>query len=1059
MPHNRSVSKSSVSSRPGTLEYDGEVFEKGLEASDLENIDTPLATELEEPTPSGTHRRLSLSNPISRNAISQIVNAVSAPRGHGLHTSIIKDPSAKEIPPVSLTPLQTVDSTTIESYFSAISADHSTFSAYHKQSGASEPRSLKYSASSSSLASLSTTSLGHSRQSSISSAFSVPAPQSSGDISDVPEVFSDPKFDLTNPRIFNSVTENIEPIVFSDSDPASAASLKPKGRRATASLAILQEKLSWYLDIVDINLIDRISNATTSFFSALSKLGDLENESKEIVQKLDAMSSSLSSIDQDIVQTSLTTQKLNVRLQNISKLRDSAIQIGQVVEAASRAEVAFQNNDLAKTLDIMDSIQHLIHGKSCKYDLRSIKGLNPLQERLVTMRTQIGQSYVTLFADTLMHDLIRHRESVPPSDSLTRLLSSTMTGHKRSDSAHINTTFSGTSDTLRETLYAEISGLYRANMVSSALNIYGDRASRELKEIIRRYLPNDDDSSSDVSGMSRSHRGNILAKSLRAMEPLQFDRLLAQIYCAASEALRRISFHQKLLLDLSASISMQLEQNGSINGTLVNSIMDTSQMLHDISNYTFDRTAKVLGARRDLTVFALNKGYTNSNFDTSTYIQDADSFLRYYSLNMIFLREYEALLGVSATDCPLYRILNEQVKEFLPNLQNMSVRKLTVIIEKDRWKEVKVPRDAQTFIDILPTTDDIRNSDEDVMQLVADEPVLNKSEEFLSKIKINDSELFLSHSSLSLIMNIRAQLMLCEAFSHSAGTLGSRIVDLLRVFKTGLNQALLAAGATKLAGLRHITLKHLALGIQSLEVFVRLIPNIKERFVDRYGDCSISSPNDSLTVAGELDNARREFEEEQVILVDKIVAIMSGRVSIHAGNLTKVDWDKENDDQTYASDLLKELHTLKNISQSYLSSDLSENLLCRVFERYETALSTEFGKVSVTSESGLKRLLADAAALKKRFTALGAEKLGESIYLVVQEKGVTHSAAVNEAESAKNGVDNNTEKNDIKTRTRVSSENASETGTVEASESANDAEDTTNAGTPEASEPETPVDN
>ncbi len=60
-------------------------------------------------------------------------------------------------------------------------------------------------------------------------------------------------------------------------------------RKALATNAILQEKLSWYMDTVEMHLIQSISTASTTFFTALGSLRELHSEAAESVEKIKAL--------------------------------------------------------------------------------------------------------------------------------------------------------------------------------------------------------------------------------------------------------------------------------------------------------------------------------------------------------------------------------------------------------------------------------------------------------------------------------------------------------------------------------------------------------------------------------------------------------------------------------------------------------------------------------------------------------------------------------------------------------------------------------------------------
>jgi len=94
----------------------------------------------------------------------------------------------------------------------------------------------------------------------------------------VPSVFFDPNFSLSNPRTFDIVNENSDLL-------ARSGTGKPD-RKSLASNAILQEKLSWYMDHGGNALDQEINNASASFFAALSDLQELNEDASKCVAKI-----------------------------------------------------------------------------------------------------------------------------------------------------------------------------------------------------------------------------------------------------------------------------------------------------------------------------------------------------------------------------------------------------------------------------------------------------------------------------------------------------------------------------------------------------------------------------------------------------------------------------------------------------------------------------------------------------------------------------------------------------------------------------------------------------
>jgi vacuolar protein sorting-associated protein 54 len=138
-------------------------------------------------------------------------------------------------------------------------------------------------------------------------------------LEDVPAIFFEEGFNLSNPRTFDLVTEKIletprgSPIVarkrldfghisnsvsstddaISTSTPASPSSRPGLGPLTLADLAtdsLLQEKLSHYTAIVESHLVKEIGLRSSSFFSALENLQGLQDKGEECLAKIEGLS-------------------------------------------------------------------------------------------------------------------------------------------------------------------------------------------------------------------------------------------------------------------------------------------------------------------------------------------------------------------------------------------------------------------------------------------------------------------------------------------------------------------------------------------------------------------------------------------------------------------------------------------------------------------------------------------------------------------------------------------------------------------------------------------------
>ena len=161
-----------------------------------------------------------------------------------------------------------------------------------------------------------------------SSSFAKRAAQGPPPLSTIPNVYCDEEFHLENPRTFDIVSERSEVIRQTpagggdDKSGGGANGNPPAPRKALATNAILQEKLSWYMDTVEMHLISSISAASTTFFMALGSLKGLHTEAAESVERIKTLRSELEALDNEIVARGLSIVEQRRRRENLQQLYD-----------------------------------------------------------------------------------------------------------------------------------------------------------------------------------------------------------------------------------------------------------------------------------------------------------------------------------------------------------------------------------------------------------------------------------------------------------------------------------------------------------------------------------------------------------------------------------------------------------------------------------------------------------------------------------------------------------------------------------------------------------------
>ncbi|KAJ9148300.1 Vps54-domain-containing protein [Pleurostoma richardsiae] len=993
---------------------------------------------------------------IGQNAISTLLQPPIVRTGLVPHTSAPassahKPPTARDIPPVALTNIPHVDPAEFKPYLSQVGAlyeqlrrikesDEDAAEVLHRRGSKPDelaegsddrlrPGKRPSPSRKSSVSSLSSVSPLEApspiRRS--SSNFARRATQGPPPLSTIPNVYFEEDFHLENPRTFDVVSERSEvvrppPGTVDDKKGTNGTASAP--RKALATNAILQEKLSWYMDTIEMHLISSISTASTTFFTALGSLKDLHSEAAESVDRIRALRKELEALDEEIATTGLNIVQNRRRRENLQQLHDAVQQLRAIVDGVSKCETLVEAGEAEKALDGIDSLEKLIAGEQVLpattdagnhrplRDLRSTAALQDVNGDIATLRFRIGRDYESKFMAILMADLRRHVETVKPQEVLMRWTSASVRargGHAREPSTFPS--YMASTEGLRKELLGSLTGLHRAKHITVATTAYREAALREIRNLVRRPLPssNDDDnesmmSSSTMTGgkqRSQQEKSSILARNLRALEPEDAEDLLVKIYISVAETMRRLSTQVKLLLDVASTLGHDTDPSGlrsplsSPTGRRpsiasleaqeeIHKAIDMPGLLGQAVDVAQDKIVKVLRVRSE----------------QSTHLPLV-WFLRYFTLNLHFANECESISGRSGTS--LKNVINGHIKDFVQKHSDGEKQKLAQGMDSDQWNAKDfTEKDAALLNQILDcSTKDPAEWVEGTKIWIpysATDPEASGHDEIShpngggakskTRSAVIDSETFLLPNSAVLCMEGTSHFLhLIVGIPSITSDVATSLISFLQVFNSRCTQLILGAGATRSAGLKNITTKHLALASQALAFIAALIPHVRE-FARRHAG---SGPAVSALM-GEFDKVRRLYQEHQNSIYDKLVEIMSSRASAHARAMKSIDWDgeeKKDGVHGYMETLAKETTTLHRNLTKHLPEGTVRVIMVPVFSSYRDQLSKVFQGLEPKTELGRDSMLRDVGFFEAKLGKIdGFGDTGEYLTTIIESKQV-----------------------------------------------------------------------
>lgn len=786
-------------------------------------------------------------------------------------------------------------------------------------------------------------------------------------LSVIPSIYHDEDFHLENPRTFHVVTERSDIIPPDLTIQKVSDENVRQPRKVLATNAILQEKLSWYMDVAEVHLIDFVSTASVTFLSALNSLRELHSEAAELVEQISSLRKDLGLLNDGMVTGGLQLLQKQRRHHNLEQMHDAVQQSKRVVDAVGYAESLVGKGDVGKALTEIDAIELLMSGDrdeisgttaSPKIRLRDLRGATLLQgvaSDLTILRCQIGKVFEVEVHSLLIDDLRRHVQSISTEDVLSRWEASSLRAKGGSAREHSTLPgYMGTTDELRTALSPIISGLYRSRSIPTAIQAYRELVLKEIRNIVRKPLPSSTEDAESVmsasivgGGRSRTSQESslILAQNIRALDAEDAESLFSSIFIGVAETLRRVKTQSSILLDLACtfentdtddlakapvSIDLQKEMHNSF---------DVSNLLDHAVDVAFEQIIKILRARSEQTI----------NLPLA-------SFLRYFTLNLLFANECEAISGRAGLS--LKTVVNDHILSYITAHGDRENKILADEMSSDDWQDQGFTAKDDGILELVlqcSTSDPPEWTEmSKIWSLSREGTMSNVTEDSEVKDKARpatiDEETFLLPSSAILCLEgISNFLRLIGGIPSMTPDITVSLISYLQTFDSRCRQLVLGAGSILSAGLRNISTTNLVVALQAVTFIATIVPHIRE-FVRRHAPASRPSAN----LVGEFDKVRRALQEHQESIYEKLADIMASRARIHCKKAREIEWDSEKAENVrgYIVDLARDTTKLYKALSKRRPASVVAQAMAPVFSGYKEQLGRVFREVTLKTEAG-----------------------------------------------------------------------------------------------------------
>ncbi|CUM67267.1 uncharacterized protein PRCAT00004960001 [Priceomyces carsonii] len=782
------------------------------------------------------------------------------------------------------------------------------------------------------------------------------------DMSAIPEVFRNDDFRLDDPRVFKQVIEGCELLP--------GNSKNDEETTMFLNNTDIQEKLSQYLVIVEINLVKAIENSSEEFFSTIGDIEEVQKQSKSCIDQFNIVSQRLEQLQDMKSKKGLAIlKKLNER-KKAEQLESSLMQIQYITTLFELAKKSFANKNFSRCLNEIVMVENLIVGvdynqlldeetRKCypKFklpiiDISALPALVHMRNDLENLKSETAKGYVSDFADLLLDDLRSHYKNVPIQDTMNRIY--VAASKNRNKNAEIlNMSYKIMDANTKEKLNHFVENLAKSGHLISAYSSYQDKIIIEIKNIIKEKLPETGralvDSSSAPSrsssvppetnsGQNHVSTSNSLSFTIRSLTPNEFEEMLRSIYASLSECLRHLTIQQKVLLDFALKVippaqSQQVDVMSLDITVAINKAIELTQI----------RLTKVINVRLEQ-IADLNFEY----------------YSRFYSLSSAYLYECEMInpgYVASGGGNSLNEWMKHHVNYFVHRFHLNSLKSIATYCDKETWEKVtdlKALSTDQNIIDEISSYSEFIQSKgahgdscdnwlkscdlykENDESAVPESEVITKNRN--GKITVeNESFIIPSLVSKSLIQ-MKQYLSIGKLFPNTLSLIEHNILSFYKLMNSKTAQAVLNAGATRTAGLEHIKTRHLALCIQFIDLNIVILGITENIFKQSRSASPPIQGKEPLT----FERIIGYYKDHDNELTSKLVSIMYDRTVGHCNAISSIDWSQplksSQQCHPYMDVLVKETTTVTKVLSRYLPELKCAMILLKIFDNYKKLL-------------------------------------------------------------------------------------------------------------------------
>eukprot|EP00611_Tribonema_gayanum_P006690 TRINITY_DN1598_c0_g1_i3.p1 TRINITY_DN1598_c0_g1~~TRINITY_DN1598_c0_g1_i3.p1 ORF type:complete len:811 (+),score=207.55 TRINITY_DN1598_c0_g1_i3:43-2475(+) len=733
-----------------------------------------------------------------------------------------------------------------------------------------------------------------------------------------------------------------------------------------------QERLTHYLDLVEVSLLGQISARSDAFLEGLETTHALRKVVSQACTSVQQLRAAMARIESEVVTKAIRVPQLAQRQQNLMSLQ-GYLELVQSIERSKLAvEPLLAADDYSGALDVLEGARRALAG-----DLADMHCLRAASRQMT--------EYEDLAFAMLTSRLLSVAQHTRPGEA----------GGHGGDDASEDARGSEGAD-LEVALVPVVQAVERLGKLEKVLDMFEERLLEDLKLIIRTvvgdYLNTTgtggelidtyplDDSDDDGGGDG----GTIAVSKLKTLEHSAFLDCLALCFEHVLAVLQRaVLFHRFMASRPAVALHNGSAPDGDAStvasdtkpaATLVQAhTLHTAASLRAAADLVERSLSQLVGVRRDLHATSLSPQQLRALCDAA----------------LEFTSKVEALCGSSGSK--LRVTLLNQTKAYVESHHDANKTKLMTSLDAERWAQVDVSPERQAMMDHITgghvlshalAPSHLAASMNGASPAAAFAPPSTRSKDRKREALLEGARYKAVWSTLLLVEMAYNQLRMAAYFPAAAPDVLGRLSELLRLYNARTMQLVLGAGAIHSASrLRSISAKHLALCAHSLGLVRALVPHMRAAFAAHL-------PRKHQLLLVEMERVSQEFGEHHEKILAKFVSIIQELVDAACPVLREEDWDKVDaagdssgavtDDHTpshqsrFMGEVVRGVCAMHKVLQQQLPPEQLKDVFSRIFSLLNRKIPECFAQEGVqpATAGGRQRILDDTSFMATALSTL-----------------------------------------------------------------------------------------